>query len=118
MKILEKLMPLVEMANLDQESTGLSNQNLIIYTSTRQGSHGPRVKVFKQGRVGRNQPNVVFSIDRDPQVLKNNGLQLSSKDIQEIKYFIWKNYSTLINFWNSDFENVVIRKYINSIDPI
>lgn len=118
MKILEKLMPEIEMANLGPDSTGLSNQNLIIYTSTKLENHKPRVKVFEIGKVGRNKPNVVFSISRDPQILKDNGLQLSSEDIQEVKRFIRKNYIILLQFWYSDYENVIMNEYIYSLEPI
>lgn len=118
MKILEKLVPLVEMANLRPKITGLSNQNLVIYTSTKQGSHGPRVKVFEKGKVGRTYPNLTFSIEREPKLLKDNGLKVSRKDLQEIQYFIWKNYAALMWFWNSDSDNVFIDEFLDKIDSI
>lgn len=118
MKILEKLIPTVEIANLSYRSTGLSNRNLAIYTSTKLPSHKPRVKVFEVGKIGRNKPNIVFSISRDPQILKDNGLQLSSEDIQEVKRFIRKNYIILLQFWYSDYENVIMNEYIYSLEPI
>lgn len=118
-ELTEKLRkPIVEMANLRNRYTNLTNKNLVIYVSTKQGSHGARVKVYEQPKVGRNYPCVSLSISKDPEVLENKGLNLSKLDLTEIKYWISINSVLLLKLWNSDSSSVYIDDYLDNFDRI
>lgn len=108
-------LPLFEMANISSKDTGLSNDNLIIYISTKQGSHGPRVKVFKKGK-----PNstISFSISKEPEILTSNILKITSKEISEIKYWISINSIELLKLWNANHRTVEIFDVLRNLDKI
>ena len=50
-----------EMANLRPELTGLPKP---VYISSKEGGHGPRIKVYLE-KIGSDQPNAVFQINQD-----------------------------------------------------
>lgn len=106
-----------EMANLSSRVTGLNDQNYIVYVSTRQGSHGARVKIFKKSQAGRNKPSVSISIEQEPQVLEDN-LRPPKEVLAEVKYWVSINRVKLLELWNADFENVLIDEYIQEFEKI
>lgn len=59
----------VEMANLPEQETGVPG---IIYVSTRQGRHGPRVKWYPR-RGGADQPFLTVTLE-DPPRIHNHGV--------------------------------------------
>lgn len=91
----------VEMANLRSKDTGLSDSKYMIYISTKQGSHGPRVKVFKLPEVGKRAPYVAVSIEVEPKVLVEKDLQLPKKIEREVKYWVSINHVVLLKLWNA-----------------
>ena len=108
--------PLYEMANLDYRHTGFTDNNLIMYVSTKQGSNGPRVKVFFKGQPSN---SISFSIEKEPKMFDNkSNLRLSKRDISEIKYWISINHVILLKFWNSNSANVLIADLLDNIDKI
>lgn len=115
----EKLNPrlFAEMANLSSKVTGLGNQNYIIYISTKQGSHGARVKIYKKGQAGRNKPRTSISIEQDPQVLEDN-LNPPKQVLSDVKYWVSINHVKLLELWNADFENVLIDEYIQDFEKV
>lgn len=106
---------LYEMANIGSKDTGLSNQNIMIYISTKQGSHGPRVKVFLKGNPNK---SVSFSISKEPIILTDNILNLKQKEISEIKYWISINSVELLKLWNTNYQNVEIFDVLRNLDKI
>lgn len=106
---------LVEMANLDKRRTGFTNQNLVVYISTKQGSHGPRVKVFLKGNP---KDSISFSIEKEPKKLTESKLKLSQKEISEIKYWISINSVELLKLWNTNYQNVEIFDVLRNLDKI
>lgn len=110
--------PIVEMANLRQHYTGLTNNKLVVYVSTKQGSHGARVKIYEQPKVGKNFPSLSLSISKEPEVVAENGLTLSSKDLAEVKYWISINSVLLLKLWNSESSSVYIDDFLNNFDKI
>lgn len=106
-----------EMANLSSQVTGLHNQNYVIYISTKQGSHGARVKIYKKGQAGRNRPSTSISIEQEPRVLEDN--LMPPKDVLvDVKYWVSVNRTVLLKLWNADFENVLIDEYIQEFEKI
>lgn len=90
-------LPLVEMANLPSKYTGVEGG--IIYISTALGSHGPRVKFYKQA--GKGQPSFSVSVEDEPKVIVNSlpdpiVAKFSPKVIEWVK----KNKTALESFWN------------------
>lgn len=109
----------VEMANLRSKRTGLSDQKYIIYISTKQGSHGPRVKVFKLPEIGKTAPSVSISIEVEPKVIRENGLTLPKPIESEVKYWVSINHVVLLKLWNvRNSDSVIIDDYLDELDKI
>ena len=109
----------VEMANLRSKRTGLSDQKYIIYISTKQGSHGPRVKVFKLPEIGKTAPSVSISIEVEPKVISENGLTLPKAIESEVKYWVSINHVVLLKLWNvKDSDSVIIDDYLDELEKI
>ena len=104
----------VEMANVYNDESGI-HSNYVIYISTKQGSHGARVKVYKEGFVGRTYPCIVLSIEQEPQVKEDFGLKIKSKELAEIKYWVSINRVVLLKLWNSNSENVSIGRILKEL---
>ena len=109
----------VEMANLRSKRTGLSDQKYIIYISTKQGSHGPRVKVFKLPEIGKTAPSVSISIEVEPKVISENGLTLPKLIESEVKYWVSINHVILLKLWNvRNSDSVIIDDYLDELEKI
>lgn len=109
----------VEMANLRSKDTGVSDQKYVIYISTRQGSHGPRVKVFKLPEIGKTAPSVSISIEVEPRVISENGLILPKSIESEVKYWVSINHVILLKLWNvRNSDSVFIKEYLDELEKI
>lgn len=109
----------VEMANLRSKRTGLSDQKYIIYISTKQGSHGPRVKVFKLPEIGKTAPSVSISIEVEPKVISENGLTLPKSIESEVKYWASINHVILLKLWNvKNSDSVILDDYLDELEKI
>jgi hypothetical protein len=87
---------LFEMANLVQAQTGIAG---VIYISTSQGSHGPRVKFFL--KPGKGQPSFSVSIGPDPEVVANSLPEKTKRDMSPlITGWVRMNYAALQQFWD------------------
>ncbi|MCP5498226.1 MAG: hypothetical protein H7A23_27030 [Leptospiraceae bacterium] len=82
-----------EMANLPESKTGVKG---VIYISTKQGSHGPRIKYFE--KPGSKQSSISISISDDPKVLTGD-LEVDTKTLSAIFEFVKNNQEVLLNFW-------------------
>lgn len=86
-----------EMANLRERHTGLPG---IMYVSTRQGRHGPRVKYFPTGTVSG--PNFSMTIEDRPRVKAASGM--SRREIEgvsrRVEQWVLLNKGELLRFWN------------------
>lgn len=86
-----------EMANLRPELTGLPKP---IYISSREGRHGPRIKVYLE-KIGSDQPNAVFQINQDsnerPQWLAGDALD--SRSVWAVQTWIDLNRQLLLKMW-------------------
>ncbi len=60
---------LIEMANLPTEKTGVEG---VVYISTTQGSHAPRVKWYP-GRPAENAPCLSVTIEASPRSVRRGG---------------------------------------------
>lgn len=96
-KILEKVSPdtCYEMANLYPEDTGIPGY---IYISTKQGSHGHRVKYYRT-KPGDETATASFSIEPEPKVLKSN-VKIKANVLKKIQQFVSQNHQELLRFWN------------------
>ena len=91
--------PIFEMANLAKPQTGVDG---IIYISTQQGSHGPRVKYF----FGRPSEKRSFSVSiSDRPVVLAKDKSVSDKECNGMSPVVisWVriNYVALLDFWNN-----------------
>lgn len=82
-----------EMANLGKNQTGFDK---VIYISTREGSHGHRVKLYY--KPGKDQPSTSITISDDPKVVADS-LKPKKSDVEKVKQFIKLNKDVLLNFW-------------------
>ncbi len=87
---------LFEMANLRERQTGIPGT---IYISTRQASHGPRVKYFED-RPGEGVPSFSVSISTEPEVVEN---RLPDSVLSRMSPLVieWGrlNQQQLLDFW-------------------
>lgn len=88
---------LAEMANLDEQDTGIPGT---IFISTALGSHGPRVKWYP-GVPGRQLPCLVMSIGADP-LVRDDFLprRVSRPIIPLLTRWVRLNETALSEFWN------------------
>lgn len=86
---------LYEMSNIFQSETGLKE---VIYVSVKQGSHGPRLKVFKDKRP--QGENFTVTIEDKPRT--TGKVFVDAKELKRIIEFIHLNKETLIAHWNFD----------------
>jgi hypothetical protein len=110
----ETMEPIFEMANIEQELTGLE---VLVFASPKMGSHGPRIK-FQNGyetRVTSKSNLIPMSISSRPEVLVDVKLKISKKDLNKIKQWIILNKEVLLKYWNQE---VNTREFINSIKEI
>jgi hypothetical protein len=86
------------MANITPDESGV---NFIIWISTKNANHGPRIKVFKSSP---RSENFSVSITDDPKVVAGNSF-VSSKDLKNIIKFILINKDVLLDYWNAITDN-------------
>lgn len=110
--------PLLEMANLRSKRTGLSDEKFIIYISTKQGSHGARIKVFKQPQLGDGAPCVIISISKEPKVIEERDLKLPKNIEKEVLYWVSINHIILTRLWNAKASHVIIDDYLEQLEKI
>lgn len=89
---------LIEMANLDEQDTGLPGT---LFVSTALGAHGPRVK-WHPGRAGRDLPCLIVSIAPDPQV-RDDFLPRTVSRAASPRVLAWVrlNHAALLDFWEN-----------------
>lgn len=85
-----------DVVNLPRQDTGLPG---VVFVSTEQGSHGPRVKWYP-GRPGRDAPCLTVTIEATPRVI-NHGL--SEREARaaggEVARWVAMNREALLGFW-------------------
>jgi predicted RNA-binding protein len=99
---------LYEMANFDQNDTGLDE---VIYVSVKQGSHGPRLKVFKN-----KQPkgeNFSVTIEDTPRMIGK--VFVNAKELKRIVEFITLNKQVLLDYWNFEITTTTLVKELKKI---
>lgn len=86
------------MANLGPDDTGVDG---IIYISTAQGQHGPRVKWYPR-RAGRTEPCVTVTLAAQPVVI-DHGVAPAEFRFAEDKVVAWvkRNRAELLDFWSN-----------------
>jgi hypothetical protein len=86
-----------DVTNLSSRRTGLDG---IVYTSTLQGGHGPRVKWYP-GRPGRDAACLVVTLESPPRVI-NMGLPAREARRMERALSAWVelNRDALLSYWN------------------
>ena len=88
---------LFDMVNLPAADTGVTG---VVYVSTAQGSHGPRVKWFP-GRPGRDLPSLSVTIDVIPRVINHGLPEREARQAGEaVSAWVVLNRTSLISFWN------------------
>ena len=83
---------LCEMANLSQRRTGINTR---IYVSSKEGQHGPRIKVYNSS----NDESFSMSIEDSPKVLIGNPNIVSTKIFKQIIKWVQINKNILLYYW-------------------
>jgi hypothetical protein len=101
MKILEDVFDpnhLVEMANLPEADTGIAG---VIYISTQQGSHAPRIKWFPN-RPRNGAPCLVVVLSEEP-VIINQSIDAATETATSPALMQWAktNRMALLDFWQN-----------------
>ena len=114
-KLLERLEPLWEMANLDVDDTGIPN--IIIYVSEAKHSCGPRIKVAKhRGETRSHRNSFSVSISFNPEVVAGNYENIvDSETLKKILAWVKLNERVLLDYWNS---NLSTSKMIKNIKKV
>lgn len=104
------LSPLYEMANLTKDITGIEP---IVFCSPKGGAkHECRVKV--SNTLGKISDNDIFSI-----VVKDLSIigdcKLSTEQLNAVKWWIYKNRFTILDYWE---EKINTRDFVNRIKSI
>jgi len=99
---------LYEMANFNQDSTGLEE---VIYISVKPGSHGPRLKVFRNKQPkGEN-----FSVTIEDSPKTTGSVFVNAKELKRIIEFVLLNKQVLLNYWNFEIDTVTLVKTLKKI---
>lgn len=85
----------VEMANLTERETGVAG---VIYVSTRQGRHGPRVKWYPR-RGGSDQPFLTITLEDPPRVLNHGVAPREASGAVAAAEWVELNRAALLGFW-------------------
>lgn len=90
--------PMLEMANLHPDDTGLHR---VIWIGEVGGQHGPRIKVSNlKGKYSKSD-NFVISVNKDPIVLTPKSMKISQDELDNILDWVKLNYSELMELWNA-----------------
>lgn len=92
-----------EMTNLRPKDTNLP---VAIYISGRQGQHGPRIKFMNGYGSVKYSALAEMTVEENPKVISNEKIMLSSKEINEIKDWVIKNKSILLDLYNDKITEV------------
>ena len=87
--------PLLEMANLFKDDTGLDYP---LWIGKIGGQHGPRIKVSNIKNKMRFNDCFVMTLDETPTIIAGE-CKISKNDILQICTWITKNYEDLIILW-------------------
>jgi len=87
-----------DMVNLPRQDTGVDG---IIYISTVQGQHGPRIKWYAE-RPARDAPCLSITLEGEP-LLVNHGLPARQVRAMEpvLRAWVGKNRVALLDFWSN-----------------
>jgi hypothetical protein len=86
-----------DLTNLSTRRTGLEG---VVYTSTAQGQHGPRIKWYP-GRPGRDTACLIVTLEAPPRAI-NQGLPLRIVRQAEAALIAWVdlNRDALLSYWH------------------
>ncbi len=85
----------VEMTNLRERHTGVPG---VIYISTRQGQHGPRIKWFPQ-RAGGGDPFLTITLEQPPRLLNHGVNPREATGAVAAAQWAEINRDALLHFW-------------------
>ena len=81
---------------IQPEKSGLK---YVIWASSNNASHGPRIKVY-EGAAGKGK-NFSVSISDNPRIVAGKSFA-SDKELKQIFEFIIENLDNLLGYWNSE----------------
>lgn len=105
-----------EMANLTEAQTGVPG---IIYVSTQEGGHGPRVKYFL--KPGRSQPSYSVSIAESPALLVSSlDERVVRRTLPAVTAFVVQNRQVLLDFWSvgDSWTDPQVSAFKSSLQPV
>ena len=94
--VLNENPPLVEMANLYKEDTGLDYP---LWIGRVEGQHGLRIKVSNIKGKWRENNNFVMDISQSPQIITPHTCKLNKAEITKISKWIILNHDDLMILW-------------------
>jgi hypothetical protein len=86
----------VEMANLTEDETGVSG---IVYVSTRQGRHGPRIKWYPQP-AGADQAFLTITLEVPPRMLNHGVAPRAASGAVAAAEWAKVNRAALLRLWS------------------
>lgn len=86
----------VDMTNLTEEETNVPG---LIYVSTRQGRHGPRVKWFPR-RARSDQPFLTVTFEQPPRLINHGVAPREANGALAAVAWVELNREALLQFWN------------------
>lgn len=86
----------VEMTNLNEQRTGVPG---VIFISTRQGRHGPRIKWYP-GKAGSDQPFLTITLENPPRMLNHGVAPRSATGVVAAAEWAVLNRQALLDFWS------------------
>ena len=98
---------LYEMSNLWPDKTGLKE---VIYISSNNTNHGPRIKVFKD----KKPTSKSFTVTFDLEVIGSSFV--NSKELKRIFDFITINKEVLLKHWNYELDSGDTIKQIKKVN--
>lgn len=100
---------IADMANLYERTTGINTR---IYISSKEGKHGPRVKVYSTDR----SKSFSLSIEDDPKVLAGDASVVTNKMLKQAKQWVSLNKDVLVYYWSHP--EMDILDLLNSIKKV
>ena len=99
---------LCEMSNIFPDKTGLK---YTVYVSVKQGSHDPRIKIFK----GKKPQGDNFSVTIEDEPKTIGTVFVNSKELNKIYNWVKLNKKVLLKHWNFEIDSLEMLSQLKRI---
>lgn len=108
---------ILDMRVLEPDQTGVP---LLVWISTRMGSHGPRVKGYL-GRSGSDQPSFSVTVSADPQVVASSyGERETTRAAAQLIPWVRLNADALLRLWQdgNSWTDREVRAFVDGLQKV